>query len=169
MSERRESTNQRRCSRFSSVSRRSERFGGDLRRNPSKSQPGREALAVLMGQYAQRALQRGGRPGELPCAHFSTLSHLFGAALGCCCEHSDAGTTAKYVLSMKVLYCVEDGQERGLCAEPTVLQSPLWRNVELLEEVAWEALAHEKEQTMLQAGPGSQVSDSEDWKERREE
>ena len=92
---------------------------------------------LLLRVRGERALQRGGRPGELPCAHFSTLSHLFGAALGCCCEHSDAGTTAKYVLSMKVLYCVEDGQERGLCAEPTVLQSPLWRHVALLDGIGF--------------------------------
>ena len=89
--------------------------------------------------------------GELPPVLFDHLVRLLEKALRACGEHGYATTAAAYVRTMKLLFCVDDdGEERRLGDVPSVVQSPLWRDIALLEEVALEALTAEKERTMTE-------------------
>ena len=110
-------------------------------------QPGRAALSDLMVLYARHEHTAG----ELPPVLFDHLVRLLDKALCACGEHADATTAAAYVRTMKLLFCVtDDGEERRLGDAPSVVQSPLWRDIALLEEVALEALTVEKERTMTE-------------------
>lgn len=110
-------------------------------------QPGRAALADLMVLYSRHEQSNG----ELPPVLFDHLARLLVAALAACNEHEDATTAAAYVRTVKLLFCVgDDGIERRLADETAVMQSPLWQNMVLLQEVALEALTAEKERTMCE-------------------
>ena len=101
-------------------------------------QGGRDALAEVFLQIS--ASERTG--GEVAAGAMNHLEQLLSAALRSCSEQGDAPSIVKYTRTMGLIYCVdtETDEPSYLSDTEQVMRAPLWRNLRLLEEVAWESL-----------------------------